>query len=88
MNNIAILPVPHRAKQKASYTAKLTNAEDAMTVLRNEMHGWHYKDLAKQVGVSDSCIMSIRSGRTKWPRPATFFALLDALEITMHLVTK
>lgn len=59
-----------------------------MNVLRMKMHEWHHEELSKRVGVSVSCIMAIRSGRTKWPRPATFFGLLDALDLEMVLGDK
>ena len=80
--------IEHKPRAKASYAYKLRNADEAMNVLRVAMHTWDYKDLAKHVGVSNSCIMSVRSGRTKWPRPHTFFGLLEALELEMHLVQR
>lgn len=60
-------------------------AQEAMSVLRLEMYNWHHEYLAEQVGVSVSCIMAIRSGRTKWPRPHTFFGLLRVLGLAMYL---
>jgi hypothetical protein len=64
---------------------KIAVADDAMQMLRMAMYEWDATALAHQVGVSKSCIMAIRSGRTKWPRPATFFGLLDALDMEMVL---
>ena len=65
---------------------EIKNADEAMSVLRRAMYEYHYKELADHIGVSASCIMSIRSGRTKWPRSHTFFALVKALGLEMHLV--
>lgn len=61
----------------------LRDADAVMNVLRREMYEWGYKELAKEVGVSPACIMAIRSGRTKWPRPKTFFGLLEALDLEL-----
>ena len=61
-------------------------SEDAMNIIRIEMHGIHPDDLAGMVGVRASTIRAIRSGRTKWPRAATFFGLLGALGYRMELV--
>ena len=64
---------------------KIRAAHQAMNVLRLHMHSIRATDLAKEVGVSPACIYSIKSGRTKWPRPKTFFALLDQFGLEMHL---
>jgi predicted transcriptional regulator len=85
MNNIVKL-APNT--EKPNYTKRLRNADDAMQTLRMEIYAWDHKELAKAIGVSPSCIMAIRSGRTKWPRPKTFFGLLDALELDMLLVKR
>lgn len=68
--------------------ASIANAAQAMDVLRREMYGWYYKDLAVEVGVSPSCIMAIRSGRTAWPRAHTFFGLIRVLDLEMRLEKK
>ena len=65
--------------------SRIQCSEDAMNILRWEMHSIHPDDLGEMVGVSSSTIRSIRSGRTKWPRPATFFGLLRALNLRMEL---
>lgn len=70
------------------YADRLPNAEAAMNVLRREMYAWDYKELAAQVGVSYSCIMAIRSGRTAWPRPKTFFNLLDVLQLDLYIIPR
>lgn len=62
----------------------VNNAEDAMTVIRNAIYEHGDPELlANRVGVSASCIFAIRAGRTKWPRPHTFFGLLSALDLEM-----
>lgn len=71
-----------------AYTARLRNAESVMNTLRDRMHGMHYRDLAEKVGVSASTIMAVRSGRTKWPRPNTFFSLLDVLHLDLMIVDR
>lgn len=77
-----------RGPKPYSYQKRLPDADAAMSVLRKAMHGMHYKDLAEAVGVSNSCIMAIRSGRTKWPRPATFFNLIEELQLDLYLVPR
>lgn len=59
------------------------DAEDAMAVIRDAMYGKDIDIIARRVGVSVSCIRRIRSGTTKWPRPATFFTLLVILDLEM-----
>lgn len=68
------------------HTNKLISGESAMFQLRMRMHEWAPKDLADQCGVGISCIYAIRSGRTKWPRDRTLFALIDALDFELRLV--
>lgn len=90
MNNIHHIDTrtAKRVTHNPSYFKKLTNADAAMNVLRLEMYKHDYKALAEKVGVSKGCIMAIRSGRTKWPRPNTFFGLLRELDLEMYLVPK
>jgi DNA-binding Xre family transcriptional regulator len=61
-------------------------AEDVMNDLRLRMYTWNALDLAEATGVSVACIHSIKSGRTKWPRGKTLFAILEALDIDLLLV--
>ena len=77
-----------RGPQPYSYQKRLANADAVMNTLRMAMYGMHYKDLAEKVGVSYACIMAIRSGRTAWPRPKTFFNLIDVLELDLYLVPR
>lgn len=79
------IAVPRPTVRTASYATKLRDAEAVMDRLRIEMHEYDVDVLANMVGVSKSCIMAIRSGRTKWPRPKTFFGILDALNMHMTL---
>lgn len=78
----------HDAQPRPRYAGKVRNADQAMNKLRMKMYNHHYAALAERVGVSPSCILAIRSGRTTWPRPQTFFGLLRELELEMLLVDK
>lgn len=44
-----------------------------------------YKKIAEDCGVSVSTIGNIASRQTKWPRPNTFFAVLNYYKIKMDL---
>lgn len=66
----------------------LTNAEDAMTIIRNRMYGEDLELMSVRVGVSVSCLYAIRAGRTKWPRHVTFFSLIDVLGLELVLRPK
>lgn len=44
-----------------------------------------YKAIAEDMGLSSSTIGNIASRKTKWPRPTTFFAILEHYKITMDL---
>lgn len=61
-------------------------SDDAMNVIRLEMYKHDLAGLADIIGVTESCLYSIRSGRTIWPRPKTFFGLVNALGLRMYLV--
>lgn len=68
------------------------SAEDyevIMVTLREAIIGFgdNYR-LAKRVGVSRGTIERIVSGRTRWPRPETMFALLVVLDLRMVLVRR
>lgn len=71
---------------KYAYVHRIKNAESAMNTLRTEMYGHDIEHMAAVVDVSVACLYSIRSGRTKWPRPKTFFGLINYLNLEMHLV--
>jgi DNA-binding XRE family transcriptional regulator len=55
------------------------NQDEAMNLLRLDMHNMDAGLLATRIGVSVSCIYAIRSGRTKWPRHETMFAICRVL---------
>lgn len=44
-----------------------------------------YKQIADACGVSTSTIQNIASRTTKWPRPTTFFAVLQHYNISLEL---
>ena len=75
-----------RSRKKKSTTYAVS--EQVMYDLRMKMHEWYPKDLAEEMNVSVACVYAIRSGRTKWPRGKTFFALVDALGLQFVLVEK
>lgn len=70
------------------YAARFTNAEEVMVVLRDQLYSYDLKLLAVRVGVSVRCLQAIRSGRTRWPRPTTFFSLIDVLGFELILRRK
>lgn len=85
------VPAPNpiqRPSRKVSYSKGLINADDAMNVLRRKMYDFDVGELAEKADISRACVMAIRSGRTKWPRPKTFFNLLKVLDLKMLLVDK
>lgn len=63
-----------------------TVAEDVMNAIRVRMYAYETEWLADEVGVSKGCIMAIRSGRTLWPRPKTFFGLLRVLDLKVAII--
>ena len=71
------------ASRIAAYSVH--SADRTMFVLRNEMYEYDLDDLAAEIGRSKSCLYAIRSGRTKWPRGDTFFALVKALGLEVVL---
>lgn len=52
------------------------DADEVMHLVREEMHGWDMQLLANRIGMSAGAMRRIRSGRTKWPRDTTLFALI------------
>jgi hypothetical protein len=73
-------------ERKYHYTSRIKSAEDTMNKLRIEMYGCDMHHMAQSIDVSYSCLMSIRSGRTIWPRPKTFWGIIDYLGLEVHLV--
>lgn len=44
-----------------------------------------YKKIAQEMGLSSSTIHNIASRKTKWPRPHTFFAILNHYNVKLDL---
>jgi hypothetical protein len=64
---------------------RVLSDHQAMQYIRERMYLFDPLDLADSVGVSRSCIYSIRSGRTKWPRGTTLFRMLDVLDLELWI---
>jgi transcriptional regulator with XRE-family HTH domain len=68
------------------------NPERMLKHVRDHMFkcGRTNKDMADSCGVSKATINNLMTGRTRWPRPATLFPLLEALglEIKLELLNK
>lgn len=77
--------VPIR-RPKPVYGRSLTNADEVMQIIRDELHEHDLHTLAEKMDVSYGCLVAIRSGRTKWPRPKTFFGLVEQLDLRLMLV--
>lgn len=60
-------------------------SDDVMNEIRLRLYEWSPKDAAEACGVSLGCIYAIRRGTTKWPRPHTFFAILELVDVEMRL---
>lgn len=81
MTNVIELKEVKRGRSVTHYTVD----EQVMNDIRIRMYKYDTNDLAFAMGVTPSCVRSIRNGRTKWPRGRTFFALLDALGLEFRL---
>lgn len=66
----------------------VTVPDDVMRRLRWDMHGPRAVEIAEDLNLSPGCIYAIKSGRTKWPRPATLFALLEYFGWKLEIVRK
>ena len=88
MQNIGLVSVDGRPVNITTprYMRKLEGAGDAMQKLRYAMHGIPPRQIAEDIGVSVSTIYAVKSGRTKWPRPATFFGLVEYFGFELVLV--
>jgi hypothetical protein len=67
---------------------KVTVAPEAMNLLRTRLYEHHPSDVAEDTGLCMGTIYAIRSGRTIWPRPGTFFALLEYLGLELWITDK
>ena len=59
--------------------------EHVMNDIRLRLYYYDAKFIAEKTGLSLAAIYHTRSGRTKWPRSHTFFALIKFLDLEMHL---
>lgn len=57
-----------------------------MSLVRARLYTNDLEDLSLRIGRSVSCLMAIRSGRTKWPHANTLFPLIHLLGLKMTLV--
>jgi transcriptional regulator with XRE-family HTH domain len=64
-----------------------TKAEEVLDEVRERLHmdGRTQKAIAAAVGVSQSTVGNIASGKTRWPRPTTLFPMLTALRLRMRI---
>lgn len=85
------LKVLEGGKAKVSTTSRTGRVtsyvidDEVMFDIRMRLHDWDAKDAAEEMDVSVACVYGIRNGRTKWPRPKTFFALLELLDLQLRL---
>lgn len=63
----------------------IKSGEQAMQIVRDNMHMVDIKLLSRRVNISTSTLYNIRNGRTKWPREYTLFALCVDLDLEWHL---
>lgn len=63
-----------------------TAAEDVIRHLSSRImtSGRTYQQIADGTNLSNSTIANIASGKTTWPRPKTFFALIVYFKIRME----
>ena len=57
----------------------INKAEDLIDVVQHELQQSEisYKLIARRIGLSESTLYALASGRTKWPRPVTLFTVLE-----------
>ncbi len=67
-----------------------TRSEQVMDMLRSKIYASEhdYRVIARRCGVSESTIYTIRRGVTRWPRPATFFALIEFFDLQLVLAER
>lgn len=61
-------------------------ADAVLREVRLEIYKHDYILLARKIGVSPSTVMAFRSGRTRWPRPNTLFAILEEIGYEIRIV--
>jgi transcriptional regulator with XRE-family HTH domain len=60
-------------------------SEQVMDDIRMRLYQYDKREVADACQLSIGTIYSIQSGRTKWPRPNTLFAILRFLQIEFRL---
>lgn len=78
MNNVFQLPAKNMRRDP--------QAAEFLYEIRRECDSWDIDELAATTGISRAALYAFRSGRTKFPRPKTLFAILDALGFEMVVV--
>lgn len=64
---------------------RVEDREPLMNALRAELQDKDLILLANRIGVCYSTLANVRSGKTKWPRHGTLFALLHVLGFELWL---
>lgn len=67
---------------------QISRREDVINKIRADLYAMDLEILANKIGVSKSCLYSIRSGRTKWPRDTTLLTLIATLNYELWLAEK
>ena len=65
---------------------KYKNGEALMDAIRAHMYDDAPQAIADGINKSLACVYAIRSGRTKWPRDDTIWALLDFFGLELDIV--
>jgi len=73
---------------KSNRPQSFTQAEHLIETLRLRIFSSQltYDYLAEKAGCTESTIQRLASGKTRWPRPATLFGLLNAIDLRLALV--
>ena len=77
-----------KAKIIPLYTSRLRDADSCMNVIRMSMYDHDIETIADAIGVTTSCLYSVRRGSTVWPRPKTFFGLINYLNLELTLTRR
>lgn len=68
---------------RPKYSQNLTNADAVMSVIRIKMYDHDINNLAEYIGCTVGCLYAVRRGATVWPRPKTFFGLIECLDLEL-----
>lgn len=87
MNKASNIIAMKRTAMQRQRPKTLTKAEQVLDEVRERLHmdGRTQKAIAAAVGVSQSTVGNIASGKTRWPRPTTLFPMLTALRGRLHI---